>query len=125
MGNLFTLTLNKRAYDGICMLNSSKVLVYLFHYDYIKNKYGNNSRLLFTDTDSLIFEVKTDDVYEDFSKTKEMFDFSNYSIQSKYYNDSKRVVVGKMKDETSTEEIVVLKPKMYSFEQKFCTNNKS
>ena len=119
MGNLFTLMLNKRAYDGICMLNSSKVLVYLFHYDYIKNKYGNNSRLLFTDTDSLIFEVKTDDVYEDFSKNKEMFDFSNYSIKSKYYNDSKRVVVGKMKDETAgvaTEEYVVLKPKMYSFE---------
>ena len=49
-----------------------------FHYGCIKNEYGNNSRLLFTDTDSLIYEMKTEDVYEDFSKNKEMFDFSNY-----------------------------------------------
>ena len=45
-----------------------KVLMYKFHYDYIKNKCGNNSRLLFTDTDSLMYEIKTEDVYEDFSK---------------------------------------------------------
>ena len=42
--------------------------MYKFHYDYIKNKCGNNSRLLFTDTDSLMYEIKTEDVYEDFSK---------------------------------------------------------
>ena len=41
--------------------------MYECHYDYIKNKYGNNSSLLFADTDSLIFDVKTEDVYEDFS----------------------------------------------------------
>ena len=50
--------------------------MYEFHYDYIKNQYGNNSRLLFIDTDSLMYEIKTEDVYEDFSKGKEMFDFS-------------------------------------------------
>ena len=97
-----TLTLNKPAYAGMCMLNFSNVLMYVFHYDYTKNKYGNNSRLLFTDTDSLIFEVKTKDVYEDFSKNKEMFDFSNFSAKLKYYNDSKKLVVGKMKDETAS-----------------------
>ena len=48
---------------------------------YIKNKYGNNSRLLFTDTDSLMYEIKTEDVYEDFSKDKEMFHFSNCSTE--------------------------------------------
>ena len=52
--------------------------MYEFHFDYIKNKYGNNSRLLFTDTDSLMYEIKTEDVSEDFSKDKEMLDFSNY-----------------------------------------------
>ena len=85
----------------MCILDLSKVLMYEFHYvillyhydilllliSYIKNKYGNNSRLLFTDTDSLMYEVKMEDVYEDFSKDKEMFDFRNYSAESKYYDD--------------------------------------
>ena len=53
-------------------------LIYSFYYDYIKNNYGNKSGLLFTDTDNLKYEIKTKDVYEDFSKDKEMFDFSNY-----------------------------------------------
>ena len=68
----------------MCILKLSKVLMYKFHYDYIKNKYGNNSRLLFTDTDSLMYEIRTEDVYEDFSNDKEIFDFSNYSNKSKY-----------------------------------------
>ena len=50
-------------------------------------KYGNNSRLLFTDTDILMHENKPEEVYEDFSKDKEMFHFSNYSPKPKYYND--------------------------------------
>ena len=50
--NKATLTLNKPAYTGTCILELSKVLMYEFHYDYIKNKYGNNSRLLFRGTDS-------------------------------------------------------------------------
>ena len=89
--------------------------MYEFHYDYIKDKYGNNSRLLFTDTDSLMYEITTEDVYEDFSKDKEMFDFSNYSTKSKQYDKSNKLIVGKMKDETagvSAEEFVRLKPKM-------------
>ena len=55
--------------------------MYQFHYDYIKNKYGNNSKLLFTYTGSLMYELKTKGVYEDFSNDKEMFDFSNYSAK--------------------------------------------
>ena len=42
--------------------------MYECHYDYTKNKYGNKSKLLFTDTDSLMYEIKTEDVYEDFSR---------------------------------------------------------
>ena len=90
----------------------SKGLLDKFNYDYIKSKYSSNSRLLFTNTASLIYKIKTEDVYEDFSKYKEMID----SGWSKY--DSNKLVVGKMKDETSglvIEECVVLKPKMYSF----------
>ena len=48
-----------------------------------KNKYGNNSSLLFTDTDSLMYEIKTEDAYEDLSGAKEMLDFSNYSTKPK------------------------------------------
>ena len=86
--------------------------MYKFHYDYIKNKYGNNSRLLLTDTDSLMCEIKT----EDLSNDKEMFNLSNYSTKSKYYDNSNKLVVGKMKDETAgvaVEEFPGLKPKMY------------
>ena len=88
--------------------------MYDFHYDYIKNKYGNNSRLLFTDTDTVMYKFKTEIFYEDFSKDKEMLDFSNYSDKSKYYDDSSKLVAGKMKDET-IKEIVELKPKTYFF----------
>ena len=74
-----TLTLNKPAYVGICILDLTETLMYEFHYDYIKNKYDNNSGLLLTDTDSLMHEIKTKTVYEDFSKGKEMFDFIQLS----------------------------------------------
>ena len=72
--NKVTLTLNKPAYTGMCILELSKVLMYEFHYDYIKKKNGNNSRLLFTDTDSLMYEIKTDDIYEDSSNDRKMFE---------------------------------------------------
>ena len=47
----------------MCILELSKVVMYEFHYDYIKNKYGNNSTLLFADTDNLMYEIKTENVY--------------------------------------------------------------
>ena len=49
----------------------------------------------------IVFEIKTDNVYEDFSKDKKMFDFSNYLTKSKYYDDSNKLVFGKMKNETA------------------------
>ena len=113
-----TLTLNKPVYVGMCILELRKVLMYEFHYDYMKNKYGNDSELLFTYTDSLMYEIKTEDVAEDFSSDKEMLDFSNFSTKSECYNDSNKLVIDKMKDETAgivIEEFVRLKPKMYSF----------
>ena len=65
-----SLKLNKPAYIGMYILESSKVLMYEFHYDYFKNKCDNKSKLLFTDTDSLVYEMKTEDVHEDFSSNK-------------------------------------------------------
>ena len=114
--NKVTLMLKKPVYIGMCIFELSEVLMHEFHYDYIKNKYGNNSRLLFTDTDSLMYEIKTEDVYKDFSSDKEMFDFSNYSDESKYYDNSNKLVVGIRKDETAgvaIEEFVGLKSRMY------------
>ena len=111
------LKFNKPAYIGMCILELSKVLMYEFHYDYIKNIYENKSKLLLTDPDSLMYEIKTEDVYEDFSFDKEIFDFSNYGTKSKYYDDSNKLVIGKMKDEIGgvpIEEFVGLKPKIYS-----------
>ena len=82
--NKITLTLNKPAYVDMCLLYLSKVLMYEFHYDYSKNKYGKKSRLLVTDIDSLMYEIKTEDVHADFSKDKKMFDFSNSLAKSKF-----------------------------------------
>ena len=64
-----------------------------------------------------MYEVKSEDVYEDFRSNKEMLDFSKYSTKPKYYENSKKLVIGKMKDETGgveIQEFVGLKPKMYS-----------
>ena len=63
-----------------------------------------------------MYEIKTEDVFKDFRNNKNMFDFSNYSTKSKYYNNSNKLVVGKMKDETAgvaIKEFVRLKPKIY------------
>ena len=62
-----------------------------------------------------MYEIKTEDVYENFSNDKDMFDFSKYSTYSKYYNNSNKLIIGKMKDETrhvAIEEFLGLKPKM-------------
>ena len=112
MESKVSLKLNKLVYIEMCILELSKVLMY----EYVK--YHNKSKILFTDTDSLIYEIKTEGVYEDFSSNKEMFDFSNYSTKSKYYDDSNKLAIGKMKDENggnAIEEFDGLKPKMYSF----------
>ena len=62
----------------MCILKLSKIVMYKFHYDYIKKKYDNKSKLIFTDNGSLMYEIKTEVVYEDFSSDKEMFNFSKY-----------------------------------------------
>ena len=81
-----TLSLNFSAYIGMYILDLTKVLIYEFHCDYFENKYVNNTRPLFTDTHSLMYETKPKNVYEDFSKYKEMFDFSNYNSQNRSQN---------------------------------------
>ena len=109
------LTLDKPIYVGFSILELSKLLMNKFHYEYVKNKF--DAKLLFTDTDSLVHEMKGEDVYEKSFQNKELFDFSNYPVNSKYYDPKNNAVLGKMKDEFKGKiirEFVGLKSKMYS-----------
>ena len=70
------LTLSKPIYVGFTVLELSKWLMYDFHYSFIKKHF--DAELLFTDTDSLTYEIKSEDVYEEFFEYKHLLDFSNY-----------------------------------------------
>ena len=70
------LTLNKPIYVGFSILELNKLLMYKFHYDYVCNKY--DAKLLFTDTDSLVYEINSEVVYEQCFKDRGLFDFSGY-----------------------------------------------
>ena len=113
-----TLTLNRPAYVGMCILDLSKVLMYDFHYNYIKEKYGRKAKLLFTDTDSLTYEIEAEDVYRDFWNDKDKFDNSDYPENSQYFDKTNKKVIGNFKDEAAgipITEFVGLRSKMYSY----------
>ena len=89
--------------------------MYEFYYKYIKRKH--DAKLLFTDTDSLVYEIKADDIYEGFYGNKNLFDFSDYPRDSKFFDPANKKVIGKMKDEFKGKiisEFVGLKSKIYS-----------
>ena len=108
------LTPDKPIYVGTSILDLCKLLMHEFHYSYIKRKY--NANLLFTHTDSLFYEIETNDVYEDFYEDKSLFDFSDYPEYSKSFDPINNIIC-KMKDEVKGKiisEFVGLKSKMYS-----------
>ena len=72
------LTLTESIYVRFSILDLSKLLMYEFHYKYIKSKFG--VKLWLMDTDSLVYEVKTEYVYEDFYQGKNLFDFGDYPL---------------------------------------------
>ena len=90
------LTLNKPIYVEFGILDLSKLLKCEFHYKYINNKF--DAKLLLTDTDSSVYEIKTEDVYEDFYQDKNLFDFSDYPLNSKFFDLVNKKVIGKIKD---------------------------
>jgi hypothetical protein len=75
-----TITYNKPIFVGFSVLELSKLLMYQFHYDTIKARYGNKATLLYTDTDSLVYEIKTHDVYQDMLEMKDKFGFNSLNI---------------------------------------------
>ena len=109
------MTLNKPIYVGFGILDTSKLLMNGFHHKYVKNKF--DAKLLFTDTDSLVYEIKTEDVYKYFYADKDLFDFSDHPLDSKFLDPVNKKVIDKMKDEFKRKiisEFVGLKSKMYS-----------
>ena len=114
-----TITLNKPIYCGMAILDLSKLHMYKFHYGYIKPKYGDKAQLLMTDTDSLMYHIKTDNFYEDMKNDGDKYDMSNFDCElTKSYKDNRnKKVVGCFKDEGDGQvwsEMVGLRPKMYS-----------
>ena len=116
-----SLKFDKPVYLGMCILDLSKTLMYDFHYNYIKKKYGDNAKLLFTDTDSLMYEIKTEDFYKDISgDVKDRFDTSDYppNHPSGIPIGVNKKVLGMFKDEVAgrcIEEFVGLRAKLYSY----------
>ena len=112
------LMLNKPIYVGFTVLDLSKWRMYDFHYNFaIKNF---DAELFFTDTDSLTYEIKSENVYEGFFKWKYLFDFSNYSKDSQFFDETNKKVIGEIKDEFGRViviEFVGLKSKMYSMKK--------
>ena len=112
------LLLDKPSYVGMCILDLSKTKMYHFHYNYIRKKYAD-SQLLFTDNDSLFYQIKSEkDIYEEFQVDKNLFDNSDYPISSKFFFNDNKKVIGKFKDEAAgrpIQEFVGLKSKMYSY----------
>ena len=112
------LMLNKPICVGFTVLEFSNWMMYDFHYNFIKKNF--NAELLFTDTESLTYEIKSENVYEDFFKWKDLFDLSNYSKYSKFFDNTNKKFIGKMKDEYSgviIDQFIGLKSKMYSIKK--------
>ena len=122
-----TVMLNKPVYLGQSILDLSKTLMYDFHYDYVKPKYGKNARLLFTDTDSLCYEIKTKDFYEDIADdVPAKFDTSEYPEDHPIAGHNERVI-GMMKDEAKGRiitEFVGLRSKLYAYKTQGCGEDK-
>ena len=109
--------LYKPIYVGFAVLDLSKQLLYEFHYDVVKAQYGERATLCYTDTDSLLYHIETDDIYEDMTASAEHYDTSNFPRNHHAYSTQNERVPGKMKDENAGNpiaEFVGLRAKMYS-----------
>ena len=114
------VVMNKPVYLGQAVLDLSKTVMYEFHYDYMKRKYDDDKlTLCYMDTDSLIYDIETDDFYKDIADdVKVRFDTSGYIPDCLLPVGLNKKVIGFMKDELGGEimkEFATLRPKMYSY----------
>ena len=113
--------MNKPIYLGMSILDISKTLMYKFWYNYFKPKYGDRAKLCYTDTDSFIIHIITEDFFEDISNDVEAwYDTSNYDENDKrpLPVGKNKKVIGFFKDELGgriMEEFCALRPKTYSY----------
>ena len=125
-----SLTMNKPVYLGMSILDLSKIVMFDFHYKYIKPKYGKQAKLLFTDTDSFLYEIQTEDFYKDISgDVKNRFDTSDYpeGHPSGIPTGINKKVLGMFKDEAAgkiIKEFVGLRAKLYSYKMDEGKENK-
>lgn len=117
------VVLDKPIQAGFSILDLSKITMYDFHYNYILQKYGKKAKLLFTDTDSLCYEIETEDIFQDMKDDSHKFDLAGFPKEFKtlkgenVYDPTNNKVLGKMKLETMEEiavEFVGLRSKLYS-----------
>ena len=104
-------------YIGMCVLDLSKMHMYNFHYNVIRERYGSNAQLLFTDTDSLMYSIETPDVYRDMGEQLQHYDTSDYPTDHPLHSKTNAKIVGVFKDElngTPAVEFCGLRSKMYS-----------
>jgi len=115
--NKYTI-LNRPTIIGLSILDYSKYRMFDFHYNYIKKKYNTNASLLYTDTDSLVYEIKTADLYKDMKDNPSYFDFSDFPKTNPYYSELNSMIQGIFKEENRGEiitDFVSQKSKMYSY----------
>ena len=117
--NKTRVKMNKPIYLGLSILDISKILMYELCYDYVKQKYNNNVKLCYMDTDSFVMNIKTEDFYKDIANDVECkFDTSNYEVNRPLPTGKNKKVIGLMKHELVGKIVtgfVTLRPKTYSY----------
>ena len=113
--------MNKRIYLGMSISDISKTLMYKFWYDHIKPKYGDRAKLCYTDTDSFVIHIKTEDFYKDIaSDVEKWFDTSNYEEDDErpLPIGKNKKIIGLFKDKLGgkiTKELRALRAKTYAY----------
>lgn len=110
---------DKPIYVGFAILDISKTIIYDFHYNIMKNMYGNKIDIVYSDTDSLVYEIRTYNFFDDIkNKLFSYFDTSNYPKNHYCYSNLRKNQPGYFKDELKSEillEFITLRPKLYAY----------
>ena len=132
------VVMNRQIYLGQTILDLSKIVMYEFHYDYMKQKYPEGLTLCYMDMDSLIYDIETEDFYKE-EDIKDRFDTSGYNPDGYCLPGTtgwshrplpvglNKKVIGLMKDELGggkMTEFVTLRPKMYAYKTESAESRK-